>query len=83
MYRGLIDHLAFVYGFICKGRGRVAEEDLQGLADGTHLVVKNAPAVLGGENTETPDDRADLAEARKMDQHIAEMVSFLTTMEII
>ena len=29
MYRELIDHLAFVYGFVCKGRGKVPQADLR------------------------------------------------------
>ena len=61
MYKQLIDHLAFTYSFICKGRGKVKEEDLVGIADGAHAIVKNAPAVLGSED-ERPDDRADLAD---------------------
>ena len=50
MYRELIDHLAFVYGFVCKGRGKVAQEELRAIEDGSHAVVRNAPAVLGGED---------------------------------
>lgn len=82
MYKGLIDHLAFVYSFVCKGRGKVAEDELRGIADGAHLVVKNAPAVLGGED-EKDEDRKDLALAGKMDQHIEEAVVFLQHLEIV
>ena len=46
MYRGLIDNLAFVYGFICKGRGKIAQEDMRSLTNGAHTLVRNAPAVL-------------------------------------
>lgn len=81
MYRGLIDNLAFVYGFLCKGRGKLADEDMQSLANGAHTLTKNAQAVLGGED-EKADDRADLAEAHKMDQHIQEMAVFLQHLEI-
>ena len=82
MYRGLIDHLAFVYGFVCKGRGKVPEDQLRAIADGTHAVVRNAPAVLGGEN-ETEEDRKDLALAEKMDDHIGDAVAFLESLEIV
>lgn len=82
MYRQLIDHLAFTYSFICKGRGKVKEEDLVGIADGAHAIVKNAPAVLGGED-ERAEDRADLAEAMKMDEHIEDMIVFLQHLEIV
>ena len=82
MYRGLIDHLAFVYGFVCKGRGKVPEDQLRAIADGTHAVVRNAPAVLGGED-EKEEDRKDLALAGKMDYHIEDAVLFLKSLEIV
>lgn len=82
MYKGLIDNLAFVYGFICKGRGKVPEMDLRSVADGAHTLVKHAPAVLGGED-EQADDRADLALAGEMDRHIEEAVVFLEHLEIV
>lgn len=82
MYKGLIDNLAFVYAFICKGRGKLSSEDMRGIANGAHKLVKTAPAVLGGED-EKRDDRLDLDEARKMDQHIEEMTIFLLSMEIV
>ena len=81
MYRGLIDHLAFVYGFVCKGRGKVPEDQLRAIADGTHAVVRNAPAVLGGED-EKEEDRKDLMLAGKMDQQIEEATVFLMSLEI-
>ena len=78
MYKELIGHLAFVYGFVCKGRGKVAPAEIR---DGTHAVVRNAPAVLGGED-ETGEDRKDLALAGKMDQQIEEAATFLMGLEI-
>lgn len=82
MYRGLIDNLAFVYGFICKGRGKIAQEDMRSLANGAHTLVRNAPAVLGGED-EQEEDRKDLALAGKMDQQIEEATIFLLSLEIV
>ena len=82
MYKGLVDNLAFMYGFITRGRGKIAEDDMRKMATGAHVMVKNAPAVLGSED-ERPDDRADLAEAMKMDEHIEEMVVFLQHLEIV
>ena len=83
MYRGLIDNLAFVYGFLYKGRGRLREEDMRAIADGAHVITRNAPAVLGGRGEESVDDKADLAAARKMDLQIEEATIFLTHMEIV
>lgn len=82
MYRELISHLAFVYGFVCKGRGKVAPAEIRAITDGTHAVVRNAPAVLGGED-ETGEDRKDLALAGKMDQQIEEAATFLMGLEIV
>lgn len=82
MYKGLIDNLAFVYSFICKGRGKVPQEELQAVANGAHTIVKNAPAVLGGED-EKEEDRKDLALAGKMDYHIEDAVIFLKSLEIV
>jgi len=81
MYKGLIDNLAFVYSFVCKGRGKVPAEDMRSVAEGAHTLVRHAPAVLGGED-ERPDDRADLAEAMRMNEHIEDMVVFLQHLEI-
>ena len=82
MYRGLIDSLAFIYGFICKGRGALSEEDLRTMANGAHTIVKRAPAVLGGE-TEQEEDRKDMALAVKMDDQIEEATVFLLSLENI
>lgn len=82
MYKGLIDHLAFVYGFICRGRGKVPQEELRTIAAGTHTIVKNAPAVLGGEDCQE-EDRKDLALAGKMDQQIEEATVFMLSLEIL
>ena len=81
MYKGLIDHLAFVYGFICKGRGKMDEGDLRKVADGTHTIVQHAPAVLGMDDIQE-DDKKDLALALKMDRQIEEATVFLMSLEI-
>ena len=81
MYRGLIDHLAFVYGFICRGRGKLEEKEIRKVVDGTHVITANAPAVLGGED-ETGEDKKDLQLALKMDRQIEEAAVFLQSLEI-
>lgn len=82
MYRGLVDNLAFVYGFICKGRGRIKEEDMRGIVNGAHTIVKNAPAVLGGDN-ETEEDKKDLALAGNMDLQLEQAMVFIQSLEIV
>ena len=84
MYRGLIDYLAFVYGFVCRGRAKIGQEDMGRIVNGAHAVTANAPAVLGGldDGTATEEDRKDLQEALKIDRHIDDMYAFLKSMEI-
>ncbi len=83
MYRGLIDNLTFVYTYICKGRGKMSAADMRAIAEGAHTLTRNAPAVLSDGAVESWDDRADLVESRKIDEHIEEMVAFLVGMEIV
>lgn len=82
MYKGLIDTLANMYGFVCKGRGKVPQARLQEIAGGAHTMVEFAPEVLGGEN-ETEEDLKDLMLAGKMDDHIGDAVAFLNSLEIV
>ena len=83
MYKGLIDHLVWVYEYMCKGRGKLSGSEMEVIASSARIVTDNAPNVLGKQETETPDDRADLAEARKIDTHIEEMSAFLMSLEIV
>jgi hypothetical protein len=82
MYKGLIDTLANMYGFVCRGRGKVPQARLQEIASGAHTMVEYAPAVLGGED-EQEEDRKDLALAGKMDDQIEEATVFLLSLENI
>ena len=82
MYKGLIDNLAFVYGFIARGREKMTDQDRRAVANGSHALVRCAPAVLGGDD-ETAQDRADLQLARRMDEHIEDSVVFLEHLEIV
>ena len=82
MYRELIDHLAFVYGFICKGRGMIKTEDMEKISDGAHAMGENAPDVLGVREN-TLQDAKDLGECDKMLEHIDEMIVYLGVTEIV
>ena len=82
MYKGLIDTLAFTYGFIARGRERMTDADRRAVANGAHSLVRCAPAVLGGED-ESAQDRANLQLARRMDDHIEDSVVFLQHLEIV
>lgn len=82
MYKGLIEHLTFVYGFIARGREKMTDQQRRAVANGTHTLVQCAPDVLGGEE-ESAQDRADLKLARKIDDHIEDSVVFLQHLEIV
>ena len=81
MYRELIDHLAFVYGFICKGRGMMKQGDMEKISGGAHAMVENAPGVMATRENTRQDDR-DLCECCKMLEHIDEMIVYLNFTEI-
>ena len=82
MYKGLIENLAFVYGYIARGREKMTDQQRREVAVGAHVLVQCAPDVLGRED-ETAQDRADLELARKMDDHIEDSVVFLEHLEIV
>ena len=82
MYRDLIDHLAFIYGFICKSRGTVKEDSLWQMSSGARAMTEAAPAVLGNGKEDRQDQR-DLKECDIILEHIDEMIVYFNTTEII
>lgn len=84
MYRDLISSLTYMYGVICKAKGRVRDSDLRHIADGAHSLTVTAPVAeqLNGKE-ETENDKAYLAEARKIDEQIEEITVFLMSLEIV
>lgn len=83
MYKGLIDHLVWVYGYVCKGRGKLSGDDMTAIAKSSRILTENAPEVIGNHEVEGAEDRADLAEARKINTDIEEMSVFLMSLEIV
>ena len=84
MYRGLIDFMTYAYTFVCKSRGKLSSDEIDAVSLGAHTVAVKAEEVLGdGSRTMTKDDRADLLEAQKIDQHIEEMNVYLQSLEIV
>lgn len=82
MYKGLIENLTFVYGYIARGREWMTDTDRRAVANGAHTLVRCAPNVLRRDD-ETAQDRADLQLARKIDDHIEDSVVFLQHLEIV
>ena len=82
MYKGMIDALAFMYGYIARGREKMTDEERRAVANGAHTLVFKAQLVLGRDD-DTAQDRADLELARRMDDHIEDSVVFLEHLEIV
>lgn len=82
MYRELIDHLTFVYSFICKGRGQIKEDSMWQISSGARAMADNAPAVMAKGDVTRQDER-DLKECEKILEHIDEMIVFFNITEII
>lgn len=83
MYRDLIHSLTYMYSIICRGKGTLPDSDLRHIANGAHSVTNSAPAVETISKSETANDKAQLAEARKIDEQIEEMAVFLMSLEIV
>ena len=83
MYRDLIHSLTYMYSLICRGKGTLPDSDLRHIANGAHSITISAPVVENISRTETPNDKAQLQEAQKIDEQIEEMTVFLMGLEII
>ena len=83
MYRDLIHSLTYMYSIMCRGKGKLRDSDLKHIADGAHSLTASAPAVETLTREETPNDKAYLKEAQKIDEQIEEMMVFLMSLEII
>ena len=83
MYRELINSLTYMYSVICRGKGRLPDSDLRGIAQGAHDLTKAAPAVETLVREESANDKAYLKEAQKIDDQIEEMMVFLMSLEIV
>lgn len=83
MYRDLIHSLTYMYSIICRGKGTLPDSDLRHIANGAHSITASAPIVETISKTETANDKAQLKEARKIDEQIEEMAVFLMSLEIV
>ena len=83
MYRDLIHSLTYMYSVMCRGKGKLPDSDLKHIAEGAHSLTASAPAVETLTREETPNDKAYLKEAQKIDEQIEEMMVFLMSLEIV
>ena len=82
MYHELIRTLTFMYGVLCRAKGRLPDTDLRHIADGAHTMTRCTPAVETLVHEESAADKAYLKEAQKIDEQIEEMACFLMNLEI-
>lgn len=84
MFKELINTLSFMYCFTARSRGKLGQQELDGLRSSAQTMSNFAPAVLSEEGHQlTEDERRDLEEAEMIDSHIEEMVSWLISLEIV
>ena len=84
MYKGLLRTLAYMYQFICLGRGKLTARELQDGTGWAATLIRTVPTVIEPERGDDPAEaKIDLAEAKIIEQHIEEIVAFLNAQEII
>jgi hypothetical protein len=84
MYKGLLRTLTYMYQFITLGRGTLSQEELASGANWASTMVRTAPQVLEPETGDKPEEiKLDLAQAEIVEQHIEEMVVWMTHLEIV
>ena len=84
MYKGLLRTLAYMYQFISLGRGKLTAQEL---AEGTgwaRVLAGKAPGVIEPETGDDPaETKLDLAQAEIIEQHMEELVAWITHLEIV
>lgn len=84
MYKGLLRTLTYMYRFITLGRGALSAEELSQGAAWAGTMVKTAPEVIEPDSGDAPEEiKMDLAQAEIVEQHIEEMVVWITHTEIV
>lgn len=83
MFKEMIKSLGFLYTFISRGRGRMNREELELMAAAGGMLVNRSDILKDRGEEMTADERADLAQAVLMEQHVTEIVQFLLSQEIM
>ena len=84
MYRGLLKTLTYMYQFITLGRGRLTVTELEGMAAAAGTMTGRAPEVLDPEDgDDLRENKITLEQAHIVEQHIEEMVVWITHQEIV
>ena len=83
MFKKLLDAMAFSYGFVCKGRGKLTREQLNHITETGKIYTENAQLVLNDGLPLDKEQKLDLMQAVMMEQHIIEITQFLLNAEIM
>lgn len=83
MFKEMIKSLGFLYTFISRGRGRLTREELRALEGAGGTFVRKNEILLDQGDAMTADEKADLAQAVLMEQHVTEIVQFLLAQEMV
>ena len=82
MMRELLNTMTFVYGYICKGRGKIKEDDIRQISAGAKAMVENIPVAFGIE-IQSIDDYRDFDTCKKVMENIDEIIVYFHNTEII
>lgn len=84
MYKGLLKTLTYMYQYITLGRDQLRPDQVNAIAAGGRAMVETAPQVLEPEDGDDANkNRLDLTQAEIVEQHIEEMVVWMTHLEIV
>lgn len=83
MSKGLIDYLTYAYSYLCKGRGKLAAEQIRAIQAGADTMTKTAPVVLADDGPAGRELALDLEEANMINGHIEEATIWLLKLENI
>ena len=84
MYRGLLKTLAYLYQYVTLGRDQLQPDQMNSIAATGRALVDTAPQVLEPDEGDDPNtNRLDLSQAEIVEQHIEEMVVWITHLEIV
>ena len=84
MYRGLLKTLTYLYQYITLGRDQLRPDQMNSIAASGRVLVETAPQVLEpDEGDDTNKNRLDLEQAEIVEQHMEEMIVWITHLEIV
>lgn len=81
--RELVRTMSFLYRFASLGRGKLTQGQLREIESTGALLTNSAEAVLADPSGISQDEKTDLEQAAMMEQHIAEIVQYIISLEIV